>query len=192
MPFDSILAKLYFQQKINDKIFDGNYSQQLPFLKMSDSIYHTSNPIYEISHISNETIIKSFNLDMFIDLDGDMTHHKTITNNRSGRYKQHKVDFEVIFTKQIVYYICADYEIIQQLLSKLNYIGKKVSIGWGKIKSIDIEEIDEDLSLYMDKIPNRHLPNTKKYQAKNMKKVFIPLTPPYWKTTDDIALVYCE
>ncbi len=192
MPFDSILAKLYFQQKINDKIFDGNYSQQLPFLKMSYGIYHTSNPIYEISHISNETIIKSFNLDMFIDLDGDMIRHKTITNNRSGKYKQHKVDFEVIFTKQISYYICASFEEIEQLLSKLNYIGKKVSIGWGKIKSIDIEEIDEDLSLYMNNIPNRHLPDIKKYQSKNMKKVFMPLTPPYWKTTDNIALVYCE
>ena len=33
-------------------------------LKMSDGIYHTSKPFYEISHISNETIIKKFNLDL--------------------------------------------------------------------------------------------------------------------------------
>lgn len=192
MPFDSILAKLYFQEQINNKTFNGDYSQQLTFLKISDGIYHTSNPIYEVSHISNETIIKSFNLDMFVSLDGDMKHHKTITNNRSGRFKQHKVDFEVIFTKQIVYYICADYEVIKQLLANLNYIGKKVSIGWGKIKSIDIEEIEEDLSLYINNTPNRHLPDIKKYQSKYMKKVLLPLTSPYWKITDEISLVYTK
>ncbi len=57
MPFDSILAKLHFQQEMNDETFDGDYYKQLPFLKMSDGIYHTSKPFYEISHISNETIM---------------------------------------------------------------------------------------------------------------------------------------
>lgn len=192
MPFDSILAKLYFQQEINDKTFNGDYCKQLPFLKMSDGIYHTSKPTYQISYIGNETIIKSFNLNMFINLDGDMTHSKTITNISSGRFKKHKIDFEVIFTDKIVYYICANYDVVKELLSNLNYIGKKVSLGWGKIKSLEIEEMEKDFSLYKDNVPNRHLPNLKKYQNKDMKKVFIPLTPPYWQVNDDISLVYSK
>ena len=106
----------------------GNF-KQLPFLKMSDGIYHTSKPFYEISHISNETIIKKFNLDLYLELEGDMSNAPTITNNRSGRYKQHKVEFELIYTDKITYYLNGDYEYIEKLLQHLNFIGKKTLLG---------------------------------------------------------------
>lgn len=189
MPFDSILAKLYFQEEINNDTFDGDYYKQLPFLKMSDGVYHTSKPFYEINHISNETIIKSFDLDLYLELQGDMGNASTITNNSSGRYKQHKVEFELINTDKITYYVNGDYEYIENLLQNLNFIGKKTSIGWGKIFSIEMEELKEDYSLFKDNIPSRHLPDIPKYKSKNVYKVNIPLTPPYWRACNDIALV---
>lgn len=189
MPFDSILAKLHFQQEMNNGTFDGDYYKQLPFLKMSDGIYHTSKPFYEISHITNETIIKSFNLDLYLELQGEMSHAQTITNNRSGRYKQHKVDFELIYTDKIIYYVNGEYEYIEKLLQNLNFIGKKSSIGWGKIFSIEMEELKEDYSLFKDNIPSRHLPDIETYRNKNMCKVQLSLTPPYWRKCKDIALV---
>ena len=120
MPFDSILAKLHFQQEMNNGTFDGDYYKQLPFLKMNDGIYHASKPFYEISHISNETIIKSFNLDLYLELQGDMSNAPTIKNNRSGRYKQHKVEFELIYTDKITYYANGHFEYIEKLLQNLN------------------------------------------------------------------------
>ncbi|MCT7487088.1 hypothetical protein N5T98_10855 [Aliarcobacter cryaerophilus] len=189
MPFDSILAKLYFQQEINNGSFDGDYYKQLPFLKMSDGIYHTSKPFYEINHIANETIIKSFNIDLYLELKGDMTNAPTITNNRSGRYKQHKVEFELIYTDKITYYVNGDYKYIEKLLQNLNFIGKKTSIGWGKISSIEMEELKEDYSLLKNEIPSRHLPDIPKYRKTNMYRVNMPLTPPYWRSCNDIALV---
>lgn len=189
MPFDSILAKLHFQQEMNDGTFDGDYYKQLPFLKMSDGIYHTSKPFYEISHISNETIIKSFNLDLYLELKGDMKNAPTITNNRSGKYKQHKVEFELIYTDKITYYVNGHFEYIEKLLQNLNFIGKKTSIGWGKVFSIEMEELKEDVSLFRDNKPSRHLPDIPKYRSKDVYKVNIPLTPPYWRTCNDIALV---
>lgn len=189
MPFDSILAKLYFQQEINNGTFDGDYYKMLPFLKMSDGIYHTSKPFYEISHIANETIIKSFNIDLYLELKGDMTNAPTITNNRSGRYKQHKVEFELVYTDKIIYYLNGDYEYIEKLLQNLNFIGKKTSIGWGKIFSIEMEELKEDYSLFKDGKASRHLPDIPKYNNTNMYRLNIPLTPPYWRSCNDIALV---
>ena len=112
MPFDSILAKLYFQQEINNGTFDGNYYKQLPFLKMSDGIYHTSKPFYKISHIANETIIKSFNIDLYLELKGDMTHSAKILNPNTNNLRQHKVEFELIYTDKITYYVNGDYEYI--------------------------------------------------------------------------------
>lgn len=189
MPFDSILAKLHFQQEMNNGTFDGDYYKQLPFLKMNDGIYHASKPFYEISHISNETIIKSFNLDLYLELQGDMSNAPTIKNNKSGRYKQHKVEFELIYTDKITYYANGHFEYIEKLLQNLNFIGKKTSIGWGKVFSIEIEELKEDFSLFRDNTQSRHLPDIPKYRSKDVYKVNIPLTPPYWRTCNDIALV---
>ncbi|KAB7889740.1 hypothetical protein [Poseidonibacter ostreae] len=189
MPFDSILAKLHFQQEMNNGTFDGDYYKQLPFLKMSDGIYHTSKPFYEINHISNETIIKSFNLNLYLELDGDMTYAQKILNPNSNHLRQHKIELELIYTDKITYYVNGDYEYIEKLLQNLNFIGKKTSIGWGKIFSIEMEELKEDFSLVKDNIPSRHLPDISKYKSKNLYKVNIPLTPPYWRTCNDIALV---
>ena len=189
MPFDSILAKLYFQQEINNGTFDGNYYKPLPFLKMNDGIYHTSKPFYKISHIANETIIKSFNLDLYLELKGDMTHSAKILNPNTNNLRQHKVEFELIYTDKITYYVNGDYEYIEKLLQHLNFIGKKTSIGWGKIFSIEMEELKKDYSLFKDGSPSRHLPDISKYKKTNMYKANIPLTPPYWRACNDIALV---
>jgi len=190
MPCDSILAKLYFQQQINLNKFNGDYKQQLPFLKFSDGIYHTSKPNYTISHISNEIITKKFDYKYFIALNGDISSQKTLSNKVSGRYKNHIISYEVIFTKEIVYYINGDIDIVKNLLKNLNYIGKKTALGWGKISKITIDEIDNDLSLFKNNIPNRHLPNIKKYKTKNMALLNIPLIHPYWKVTDELSLIY--
>ena len=83
-----------------------------------------------------------------------MTNALTITNNRSGRYKQHKVEFELIYTDKITYYLNGDYEYIEKLLQHLNFVGKKTSIGWGKIFSIEMEELKEDFSLFKNNMPS--------------------------------------
>ncbi len=193
MPFDSILAKLHFQQEINDGTFDGDYYKQLPFLKMSDGIYHTSKPFYEINHISNESIVKMFDLELFLSLNGDMKGEKTILDKTSQRYKYYINRYEVFHTNQIIYYVNGNYHTICNLLKNLNYIGKKSSLGWGKILKIDIESIKEDYSLFIDKIPSRHLPNIDKYiKLPNLYKTLLPLTPPYWQTCKNEALIYMD
>jgi CRISPR type IV-associated protein Csf3 len=189
MPFDSILAKLYFQEQINNKTFNGDYEQPLPFLKMSDGIYHTSKPFYNVKYIFTDTICKHFDFLTYASLGGDTTHHKTLQNKKSGRYKNHVIKYELISTDYIIYYINGDFNMICSLLSKLNYIGKKCSLGWGKISNIDICECDEDYSLYKNGIASRHLPNIKNYNSKYMAKVNMPLMPPYWKQSEDISLI---
>lgn len=193
MPFDSILAKLYFQQEINNGTFDGDYYKQLPFLKMSDGIYHTSKPFYEISHISNESFVKTFDLKLFLSLNGDMKGEKTILDKTSQRYKYYINRYEIIHTEKITYYVNGNYSKICDLLKNLNYIGKKVSLGWGKILKIDIISIKEDLSLFINNIPSRHLPNIEKYNTlPNLFKTLMPLTPPYWLNHTNEALVYVD
>lgn len=118
-----------------------------------------------------------------------MTHSAKILNPNTNNLRQHKVEFELIYTDKIIYYVHGDYEYIEKLLENLNFIGKKTSIGWGKIFSIEMEELKEDYSLFKDGSPSRHLPNISKYKKTNMYKVNIPLTPPYWRACNDIALV---
>lgn len=193
MPFDSILAKLYFQQEINNGTFDGDYYKQLTFLKMSDGIYHASKPFYMISHISNESFVKMFDLNLFLLLNGDMKGEKTILDKTSQRYKYYINRYEVIHTDKIIYYINGHYDTVCSLLKNLNYIGKKTSLAWGKILKIEIQSIKEDFSLFIDNKPSRHLPNIDKYNhLPNLYKTILPLTPPYWKVCTDEALVYMD
>lgn len=191
MPFDSILAKLYFQKEINNGTFDGNYYKQLPFLKMTDGIYHTSKPVYFTKYISNEVLLKRFDYRTFIHLNGDISAQKTLSNNQSGRYKNYLLNFELEHLDNIIYYINGEKDEITKLLQSFNFIGKKASLGWGKIFKIDIEELQNDYSLFNENnIPMRHFPNITKYKSHNMSEVLLPLTPPYWEHTNSISLVY--
>ena len=187
-PTDGIIARIYFDLQKEQGIFNGDYKQKLDFLTMSDGIYHCSNPIYKINYIGNDFLVKSFDNDIFYAF-GDKPHAQSVHDNLSGRYKSWLESYETSNVDSVYFYVNGDFDELTRLFKNLRYVGKKASLGYGKIKKIIIEEIDQDYSLVKDNNAMRHLPAIEKYKDLNNKsKAAMPLTHPYWKRSGDKSL----
>lgn len=184
-PFDSILARVYFDNLKANGEFNGDYAARLPFLKWNDNgFYHASNPFYKIKSIDNYTYFKSFDVKLYEQY-GKNPSASTFRNTLSGRYKNWVETFELEFVDSIVYFINADKEEIIKLLKQMRYIGKKISIGFGKIEKFVITELDDDYSVTKNNKPMRYLPLIDEY--KKLDNDFISkkrLVHPYWSKKD--------
>ena len=186
--FDSILARLYFDKQKAENTFNGDYDQELPFLEKSDGVYHTSFPIAKIKAFQNRTIAKSFDKVGFASIGGKI--NSEIEDTQRGRYKAWFESFEAMIVDKVVYYVRGDIDIIYDLLKGLRYLGKKASIGMGKIKETIIEEIKDDYSLVQNNSPMRNLPLVEKYyNLNNSSRVLMPLNPPYWKNYRSVECI---
>lgn len=186
--FDSILARLYFDKQKAENTFNGDYGQELPFLEKSDGVYHTSFPIAKIKAFQNRTIAKNFDKVGFASIGGKI--NSEMEDTQRGRYKAWFESFEAMVVDKVVYYVRGDIDVIYNLLKGLRYLGKKASIGMGKIKETIIEEIKDDYSLVQNNSPMRNLPSIEKYNnLNNSSKVLMPLNPPYWKNYRSVECV---
>jgi len=186
--FDSILARLYFDKQKAENTFNGDYDQELPFLEKSDGVYHTSFPIAKIKAFQNRTIAKNFDKVGFASIGGKI--NSEMEDTQRGRYKAWFESFEAMVVDKVVYYVRGDIDVIYNLLKGLRYLGKKASIGMGKIKETIIEEIKEDYSLIQNNSPMRNLPSIEKYNnLNNSSKVLMPLNPPYWKNHRSVECI---
>lgn len=180
-PFDGVLARIYFDKQKEEGTFNGDYKQKLDFLTMSDGVYHTSNPIYRINFFGNEFLTKSFDNKLYTEI-GKQPFKKNLHNKQSGQFKSWLESYEKSNVDEVVYFVKGDFEIISSLLENLRYLGKKPSIGYGKVESIAIDEIDEDYSLVKDNKAMRPLPGINKYKdTVYMAKGYHNLTHPYWE-----------
>lgn len=103
----------------------------------------------------------------------------------SGHYKNYHMPLVMKSYKEIVFYAKGDKEEIERLLkSYIFYVGKKGSQGYGRIREIIVEEIEEDWSLFKDGKPMRPIP------ARYFREIELqgdvnfqrhPIIPPYWR-----------
>lgn len=182
--FDSILALLYFNQQKNNNTFNGDYEQHLEFLDMTDGVYHTSFPIFNgVKYYDKEKLIKSFDHDMYAK-HGEITSKngkaKGVVVTAQGKYKNEFYSIERVGVDCITYYIRGNKEIIENLLKRLRFIGKKSSLGWGEVKHISIEEVVKDYSIFKDNKLMRNIPLKNSFNFDSPKVNLMRLTHPYW------------
>lgn len=92
-------------------------------------------------------------------------------------------------TLWIRWYCVGVAEEIRQLLRSATHLGKKTSQGWGRVAAWEIDQIEEDWSIWkgnelMRGVPIYNLPKDR--QA--VKKLFYGVRPPYWDTRNQIEL----
>jgi hypothetical protein len=182
--FDSVLALLYFNDLKNKNQFDGDYSQQLNFLDMTDGVYHTSFPIIKgMKYYDKEQLIKKFDHDMYAkhgEIVAKNGNYRNKVNNAQGTYKNEFYSIERFMCDSVIYYVRGNKEIIERLLRNLQFIGKKSSLGWGKIKHIQIDEIEKDYSIFKDLELMRNIPIKNSWNHSSDKVNLFRLTHPYW------------
>ena len=191
-PFDSTLARLYFELQKAEGIFDGDYNQELPFLKKTDGIYHASCPVIDVRFLENQTIFGKFDTQLFTRLGGDLkTEHLEASR---GPFKAKLEKFEKHYVDNVEVFLNGDVEYIEYLLSFITHIGAKTSNNWGRVEKIFIEELDCDYSIISENGQlARPVPDLPQYQGDNRARIVTALTSPYWgKHNNSIGLVNCQ
>lgn len=182
-PFDGVLASLYANELKNNNMYEEfeNTNLELPFVKNTNGIYHTSYPIVEDDKFFMEVVgfVKAYPQKLAEQLDPSKA--KKVDLQR-GEFKMCAEEIERYHIKKFDVYMCADKEKVEELLHKLNFFGKKTSLGFGKVEKIEIEAIENDYSLTNERgEANRILPAqffpTIKAPKKALKRPYYP----YWK-----------
>ena len=188
--FDSVLAMLYFNSLKNEGIFNGDYTQKLNFLDMTDGVYHTSFPVIgDVKYYQKEQLIKSFSHSIYAKY-GIITQKngkgREIVKTISGKYKNWFFNFERVLAKNVIYYARGDLEVITELLKNLKFLGKKSSLGWGKIKNIEVKKINKDQSILKNGKLMRNIPIKNSFGVKDGYRAYFRLVHPYWRRDNTV------
>lgn len=183
---DSILSYLCVRDALNDLFYcmpteetvDVSFLD-LP-LKKTDDVYHSSIGIYsDNAKLYRDTIYKRFTDKETYKLTKKQQQGRIKTNQ--GHFKDFMINLPILITDEITFYCNGDKSEIKRLLEHLTSIGKKTSIGGGKIHKIRISETTEDYSFFKDNNIMRPIPTKMKIPIfEGMVFQQQPYKPPYW------------
>lgn len=183
---DSILSYLCLRDALGDLFYCMPTEETIDVsllnlpLKRTSDVYHSSVGIYANNvKLYRDTIYKRFT---------DKETHKLTHRQQKGRiktnqghFKDFMINLPIIITDTITFYCNGDKKELERLLSHLTSIGKKTSIGGGRIRNITITETNEDYSFFKDNCIMRPIPATMDvpvFEGMIFQKQ--PYKPPYW------------
>ena len=183
---DSILSYLCLRDALGDLFYCMPTEETIDVsllnlpLKRTSDVYHSSVGIYADNiKLYRDTIYKRFT---------DKETHKLTHRQQKGRiktnqghFKDFMINLPIIITDTITFYCNGDKKELERLLSHLTSIGKKTSIGSGRIRNITITETNEDYSFFKDNCIMRPIPATIDVPVfEGMIFQQQPYKPPYW------------
>ena len=183
---DSILSYLCLRDALGDLFYCMPTEETIDVsllnlpLKRTSDVYHSSVGIYANNvKLYRDTIYKRFT---------DKETHKLTHKQQKGRiktnqghFKDFMINLPIIITDTITFYCNGDKKELERLLSHLTSIGKKTSIGSGRIRNIIITETNEDYSFFKENHIMRPIPATMDipvFEGMIFQKQ--PYKPPYW------------
>jgi hypothetical protein len=99
-------------------------------------------------------------------------------NTRMSTYRKYCVPMPLLLNREFEAYVFGSRKRVHQVLKKnIRYLGRKRSVGKGRIVDINTEVIDEDFSLIRDGLAMRYLPL-------NGASRLVRTRPPYWNRHD--------
>lgn len=119
----------------------------------------------------------------------DFNGRRGVVNTSSGTYKGYRVPVYYRSAMWVEWYCVGDKERIEYLLSTVTHIGKKSAQGWGRVIAWEVEQIDEDYSIWRDGqlmrgIPVYHWPR----ELGAPRKASYGVRPPYWLSSNQTIL----
>jgi len=184
---DGILSHLIFREKMGlnyytlpskqplsrrDLMNMGVQPRQFMPLARLGPIYHASVSFLEPKQLYTVTIYKRFH-----ERHAETLRRKYIQRSR-GRFRDWAIKLPIIPAEKVVFYAYGDLHETLRLLNHLPGLGKKVNIGFGAFKSIEIEELKEDHSVVWRGKAMRPIPV--KMCAYASETMLLAYRPPYW------------
>ena len=171
------LGELFYCMPSNKTIY--THDLDLPVARTED-VYHTSIGIYgECNKVQVDTIYKRFTDKETYHL--SRRHQKGRVKTNQGHFKDFMINLPTLITNKIIFYCKGDKKELKRLLGHLTHIGKKTSIGSGRIHHVHLTETEYDYSFFKDNELMRVIPARMKvpliegtvFQREAYK-------PPYW------------
>lgn len=158
-------------------------------LKKTKDLYHASVGIYsENTKLYRDTIYKRFTDKETYKLSQKQQKGRIKTNQ--GHFKDFMINLPILITDSVTFYCNGDKKELERLLSHLTSIGKKTSIGSGRIRNITISETDADYSFFKDQHIMRPIPAKMDIPiCEGMRFEQQPYKPPYWDK-NNVAMCY--
>jgi len=185
--FDSLIASLCMRDALgedfyvlpSDKTININ-NLRLP-IQQTGELYHASVSIFQQPELHKTTIFKRFSDMQTYHFSKKQQQSRIRTN--SGYFKDFMLSLPTIVSDTVYFYCCADKKEIQRLLSNLTHLGKKTSVGGGRIREINITSTAEDYSMYKDGEVMRPIPtkvDPRPVIQEGMRWSQSTYKPPYW------------
>lgn len=145
----------------------------MPLVQTKD-VFHGSVAWLDCEEASTTTIYKRF---------AEQQSHTIHTKAKAidiarGYFKAYAMRLPYIPARTATFYARGNLKEVLRLLSYLPGLGKKVAYGYGLIKSVSVEETDEDYSLVKDSIAMRPLPCSLGFDSD--EKMMLAYKSPYW------------
>jgi|GEM_PF-1895086 len=101
-------------------------------------------------------------------------------NLTNGVYRDYNIPVPLILCRTMVAYCVGDRrKIRRELRRELKFLGKKGSDGFGKVVDVEVDVVDEDLSMTKDGKAMRYLPDPDGWRM-------VRMIPPYWNSWDRV------
>ena len=94
-------------------------------------------------------------------------------NLTNGPYRDWNMPMPVFLARRMVAYASGSRKRVKKALKEVKYLGRKRSMGYGKITGMEFERMEEDYSLMRDGVAQRWLPDA------DGPRLVRP-RPPYW------------
>jgi len=104
-------------------------------------------------------------------------------NLTNGAYRDWNMPIPITLTPRMAAYANGGRKECKKLLQEVRHLGKKRAHGYGKIISMDFDEIPEDWSMVKDGKAMRFLPDENGWRE-------VRVTPPYWNNCNRVKC--CE
>jgi CRISPR type IV-associated protein Csf3 len=179
---DGILLSAYYGYlKENGKVlpFDAEH-KSVNFIERKEGVF--SGSVWYLDK-NSEVIFDFIKITKKIEDEKIYKYTNTKVKNNS-LYKPALLDFETMSTDKLYFYIRAEKEIVEALLSRIKFLGKKNNLGYGKIANIDVEEIEEDKGFFIKpNVVSKPL-DCSVFDVKSNSVAFFRTKPPYWSLED--------
>ncbi len=178
---DGLILHLLYRNILDDDYYclpskkPINFSQYVKApLKQTEDVYHASVSFFDTDTKFATTIYKRFCTE-YLEL---LQTKKQKIMKGSGFFRDYMMKMIYIPAKVVFFYVNGNKTEIEQLLQHVVSLGKKTAYGFGRVKSLCVEEIETDYSLVKNGLAMRPIPT--RILLKTETKVMLAYKPPYW------------
>jgi len=172
--FDSLLAHLKIMEELGERYYSlptkiATVEVDIPVKKWRD-VYVTSVSIFEPSDVGLQ-VFQYFKR-------GDFPFPGGKISRGSGFFKDFYLRVAYVPAQRVRFYCTCEKNEVERLLNKLPAIGKDRNIGFGFVKKVEVNEVENEWGLVKDGLAMRPIPVT--YLRSYEDATYMPYKPPYW------------